>query len=189
MLTVSDGLSDHHTVIVDVTFPRTLVQSKHNVYYRPIHNIDIGAFKADILISDLTRCPKVTPEILQSKRYRRYLEQAWHKSRSSLDSSRYSKQCHYCKTQMAKAKSDYYNKIWSQIMLKIQVSYGLASIKLPAPFVPNHVSIKYICDSFSDQFKNKISVILSAFPGHTLNLVQADSLQINSLLAFYTCHS
>ena len=61
-------------------------------------------------------------------------------------------------------------------MLKIQVSYGLASIKLPAPSVPNHVSIKYICDSFSDQFKNKISVILSAFPGRTLNLVQADYL-------------
>ena len=91
-----------------------------------------------------TPISSVTPEILQSKRYRRYLEQAWHKSRSSLDSSRYSKQCHYCKTQMAKAKSDYYKKIWSQIMLKIQVSYGLASIKLPAPFVPNHVSIKYI---------------------------------------------
>ena len=131
MLTVSDGLSDHHTVIVDVNFPRTLVQSKHNVCYRPIHNIDIGAFKADILISNLTRCPQgtcptgvnstivylmlylintplSTPEILQSKRYRLYLEQAWHKSRSSLDSSRYSKQCHYCKTQMAKAKSDYY---------------------------------------------------------------------------------
>ena len=33
MLTVCDGLSDHHTVIVDANFSRTVVQSKHNVSY------------------------------------------------------------------------------------------------------------------------------------------------------------
>ena len=59
LLTVSDGLSDHHTVIVDVNFFRRLVQSKHNECYRPIHKIDIDAFKADIPnLPDLTRDPK-----------------------------------------------------------------------------------------------------------------------------------
>ena len=58
MLTVSDGLSDHHTVIVDVNFSRTLAQSKHSVSYRPLHKIDIDAFKADILKSDFIRDPK-----------------------------------------------------------------------------------------------------------------------------------
>ena len=114
MLTVSDGLSDHHTVIVDVNVSRTLVQSKDNVSYRPIRKIDIDAFKANISESELIRYPKghlsdsckryyhllkallnnhapittksvsqkppapwMTPEILQSKRHRRYLEGVW----------------------------------------------------------------------------------------------------------------
>ena len=157
MLTVSDGLSDHHSVIVDINFFRT-----HNVSYRPIHKIDIDAFKADILKSDHIRDPKghlsdlckqyyhvlkallnkhapittktvsqkpvdpwMTPEILNSKRCRRYLERVWRKSRFPLESSRYSKQCHYCNTQMAKAKLIII-QIWCQIMLKIHVSYGTA---------------------------------------------------------------
>ena len=58
MLTVSDGLLNHHTVFVDVIFSRTLVQSKHSVSYRRIHKIDIDAFKPDILKFDLIRDPK-----------------------------------------------------------------------------------------------------------------------------------
>ena len=54
--TVSDGLSDHHTVNVDVS--RTQVASKHTVFYIPIHKITIAALKADILKSDLIRDPK-----------------------------------------------------------------------------------------------------------------------------------
>ena len=53
----------------------------------------------------------MTPEILQSKRRRRYLERVWRKPYSSLDRSLYSKQCHYCNRQMAKAKSDYYTNM------------------------------------------------------------------------------
>ena len=148
--TVSDGLSDHHTVIVDVNVSRTKVESTHNVFCRPIHKINIAALKADILKSDLIIKPKghlsdlygqyyqvlkallnkhapvrskyvsqkppapwMTPKILQSKRRRRYLEHVWRKSRQSLDRSRYSKQCHYCNRQMAKAKSDYYTNMVS----------------------------------------------------------------------------
>ena len=37
--------------------------------------------------------PWMTPEIIQSKRRRRYLERVWRKSRSSLDRSRYTRQC------------------------------------------------------------------------------------------------
>ena len=56
--TVSEGLSDHHTVIVDVTVSRTKVESKHNVIYRPTHKINIAALKADTLKSDLIIKPK-----------------------------------------------------------------------------------------------------------------------------------
>ena len=63
-------------------------------------------------VSQKPPAPWMTPEILQSKR-RRYLERVWRKSRSSLDGSHYSKHCHYCNRQMAKAKSDYYTNMVS----------------------------------------------------------------------------
>ena len=52
--------------------------------------------------------PWMTPESLQSKRRCRYLGRIWCKSRSPLNRSRYSKQCHYYNAQIAKAKLDYY---------------------------------------------------------------------------------
>ena len=57
--------------------------------------------------------------------------------------------------------------------------------RVPAPSLPSHVSIKSLRDSFSSHFKNKICLISSAFPDHTLNPVQVDSLQVNSLLASF----
>ena len=56
--TVSDGLSNHHNVIVGVNASRTPVESNHNVFYRFIHKINITALKADFLKSDLIRDPK-----------------------------------------------------------------------------------------------------------------------------------
>ena len=56
---------------------------------------------------------------------------------------------------------------------------------MPAPTLPNHVSIKSLCDSFSCHFKNKISQIRSAFPDHILNPVQLDTPQVNSPLASF----
>ena len=64
-------------------------------------------------VSQKPPAPWTTPEILQSKRRRRYLERVWRKSCSSLDRSHYSKHCHYCNRQMAKAKSDYYTNMVS----------------------------------------------------------------------------
>ena len=58
--------------------------------------------------------------------------------------------------------------------------------RVPAPTLPNHVSIKSLCDSFSSHFKNKISLIRSAFPYHTLNPVVLDYPQVNFLPAFTT---
>ena len=55
----------------------------------------------------------MTPEIIESKRRRCYLEHVWRKSRSSLDRSRYIRQCHLCKRQIPKAKSYYYENMVS----------------------------------------------------------------------------
>ena len=56
-------------------------------------------------------CDTSCAEIIQSKRRRRYLERVWRKSRSSLDRSRYTRQCHLCNRQMSKAKSYYYENM------------------------------------------------------------------------------
>ena len=50
---------------------------------------------------------------------------------------------------------------------------------MPAPSLPNLLSVKSLCDSFFSHFKNKISLVRSAFPDHTLNPVQVDSPQVN----------
>ena len=124
--TVADGLSD-------LKVPIAPAVSKHNVFYRAIHCINIASFMTGIITPDLVThrkehvsylykqycqilttlfdkhapfksksvsqnppAPWMTPEIIQSqsKRRRRYLERVWHQSRSSLDRSRYTRQCH-----------------------------------------------------------------------------------------------
>ena len=148
--TVADGLSDHNTVIADLKVPTAPAVSKHNVFYRAIHSINIASFMTDIITSDLVTHPKehvsdlykqyrqipktlldkhapiksksmsqkppapwMIPEIIQSKLHHRYLERVWRKSRSSLDRSRYTRQCHLCNQQMSKAKSYYYENMVS----------------------------------------------------------------------------
>ena len=223
--TVSDGLSDHHTVIANINGSIAPLQSKHNVSYRAIHRIDITALMADILISDLITdkkkhlsdlykqycqvlnallnkhapikskwvserppAPWMTSEIILSKRRRRYLERVWRKSRLPLDRSRYSKQCHLCNRQMAKAKSDYFtdmviNKSDNPRQLWNCINNILH--RRPTPSLPDHVSIKSLCDSFSSHFKNKISIIRSAFPRHNLSNVSVDFPQVNSQLVSF----
>ena len=136
----TDGLSDHNTVIADRKVPIAPAVSKHNVYYRAIHSINIALFMTDIITSDLVTYPKkhvsdlykhrqilttllnkhapikskyvsqkppapwMTPEIILSKRRRRYLQRVWRTSRSSLDMSRYTRQCDLCNRKMSKAK-------------------------------------------------------------------------------------
>ena len=60
---------------------------------------------------------------------------------------------------------------------------------VPAPTLPNRVSIKALCDSFSCHFKNKISLNRSVFPDDTLKHVQVDGPQENSLLISFTSAS
>ena len=146
MLTVSDGLSDHHAVVVDVIFSRTLVQSKlidpnMILTLMPSVLIFLNPTLSEIQRDTFPTC--VNNTIMYSRLYlinppdnhqicitkttsyvdnlnsdnkktrRHYIERVWLKSRSHLDWSRYSKHCHYCNTQMAKAKSDYYSNMVS----------------------------------------------------------------------------
>ena len=90
---------------------------------------------------------------------------------------------------MTKAKSDYYtNMISNNAENPCQQWNCINKIlhRMLALTLPNQVSIKCLCHSFSCHFKNKISVIRSAFPDHTLNSVQVDCPQENYLLASFT---
>ena len=55
----------------------------------------------------------------------------------------------------------------------------------PAPSLPTYASIKSLCNSFSSHFKDKISLIHSAFTDHISDIVNTDSPQLNSQLASF----
>ena len=223
--TVVDGLSDHNTVIANLKVRTAPAVSKHNVFYRAFHSINIAAFMADITTSNLVTSPRehlselykqyhqilktlldkhapiktksvsqkppapwMTPEIIKSKQRRRYLERVWRKSRSSLDRSRYTRQCHQCNREMSKAKSHYYeNMVSTNSATPKQLWECINKIlhRRPAPSLPTHASIKSLCNSFSSHFKDKISVIQSTFTGHTPHTVHADFPQLNFQLASF----
>ena len=56
--TVVDGLSDHNTVIANLKVRTAPAASKHNVFYRAFHSINIAAFMADITTSNLVTHPR-----------------------------------------------------------------------------------------------------------------------------------
>ena len=116
------------------------------------------------------------------------MERVWRKSRSSLDRSRYTRQCHLCNQQMSKAKSYYYeNMVANNSATPKQLWKCINQIlhRRPAPSLPTHASIKSLCNSFSSHFKDKISLIHSAFTDHTSDTINADSPQLNSKLTSF----
>ena len=97
--------------------------------------------------------------------------------------------CHYCNRQMVKLNriithisniSESRRKLWNCIT---QILHRGPAPSLPIK--PNHVSTKSLCDSFSSHFNDKISIIRSAFPDHTLSTVNVDSPRVNSLLVSF----
>ena len=130
-----------------VTYPKEHVSDlcKH---YRQILKTLLGKhapikYKS---VSQKPPAPWMTPDIIQSKRRRRYLERVWRKSRSSLDRSRYTRQCHLCNRQMSKAKSYYYEnvKVSNNSATPKQLWKCINQIlhRRPAPSLPTHASIK-----------------------------------------------
>jgi len=57
-LTATDSLSDHFTVIAEITFKHNPADSKYNILYRYTHSINILAFSDDIVKSELITQPK-----------------------------------------------------------------------------------------------------------------------------------
>ena len=108
----------------------------------------------------------MTPGIIKSKQRRRYLERVWRKSHSSLDRSRYTRQCYLCNREMSKAKSHYYENM---------VSTNSATPK----------QLWECINKISHRRPAPASVIQSTFTGHTPDTVHADSPQLNFQLASF----
>ena len=95
-----------------VTHPKEHVSVKQ---YRQILNILLHkpALIKSKYVSQKPSAPWMTPDIFKFKRRHRYLESVWRKPSSSLDRSRYKRQCHLCNRQMSKTKSFYYEHMVS----------------------------------------------------------------------------
>ena len=149
-----------------VTYP------KEHVTYLYIHYHQILKTLLDkhapIKSKSVSQKPWMTPERIQSKRRCRYLERVWRKYRSSLDRSRYTHKRQPSKWQMSKVKLYYYENM---------VSNNSATPKQQLM----HQSSQWI--TLFSHFKDKISLIHSAFPGHTPNIVNVDSTQLNFQLS------
>lgn len=111
--------------------------------------------------------PWMTPDILEAKRHRRYLERIWRKSRTPLNRSRLTKQTHKCTKMMTKAKSLYYSNIIkenSADQRSIWKAFNrILHRSLPAQ-LPTSLSISSLAETFGNFFVDKISIIRSTFP-------------------------
>ena len=84
-----------------VTHPKEHVSNLYKQYRQILETLlDKHAPIKSKSLSQKPPAPWMTPEIIQSKRRRHYLERVWRKSRSSLDSSRYTRQFHLFNRQM-----------------------------------------------------------------------------------------
>ena len=109
----------------------------------------------------------MTPAILASKRYRRYLEHVWRRNPTLLNRSRLSRQTHLCNRQMSKAKSAYYSKIiaeHSRDYGSLWKAFNKILHHCPKMHLHDHSSIAAFEKTFSSFFINKMSVIRSSFP-------------------------
>ena len=111
--------------------------------------------------------PRMTPAILASKRYRRYLECIWRRNPTALNRSRLTKQTLLCNRQMSKAKSAHYSKIIAEHSGDhgpLWKAFNKILHRCPKIHLPDHSSIATLANTFSSFFINKISVIRSSFP-------------------------
>ena len=112
-----------------IRYPKTNATELSLQYDSVLHAlINLHALLVTKKISITPPNPWMTPAILASKRYRRYLEPIWRSNPSTLNRSRLTRQTHLCKRQMSKAKSAHYSKLLLSIRA-IMGHYGRHSTK------------------------------------------------------------
>ena len=118
--------------------------------------------------------PWMTPAILASKRYCRYLECVWCRSPTTLGRSRLTRQLHLSNRQMSKAKTALYSKIIAEDSgdyRSLWKAFNKILHCCPKMHLPDHSSIVALANTFSSFLVNKISVIRSSFPSDSHSCV------------------
>ena len=119
--------------------------------------------------------PWMTPAILASKRYYRYLDRVWRRNPTTLNRSRLTRQTHLCNRQMSKAKSAHYYKIIAEHSGdygSLWKAFNKILHRCPKIHLPDHSSIATFANTFSSFFINKIFVIHSSFPSDSHSCVE-----------------
>lgn len=114
--------------------------------------------------------PWLTPDILEAKRRRKYLERIWRKNRTPLNRSRYTRQTLLYNRMMAKAKSAYLSDIidkGSSDQRGMWKAFNKILHRHPTVSLPECTSIAELANSFGSFFVDKISVIRSSFAAAT----------------------
>ena len=111
--------------------------------------------------------PWMTPVILASKRYRRYLERIWRSNPTALNRSKLTRQTYLCNRQMSKAKSAHYYKIIDENSADygwLWKAFRKILHRSPKMHLSYDASIAALENTFSSFFINKIVVFRSSFP-------------------------
>ena len=93
-----------------ITYPKTnALVLQYNSVLHTLINLHAPFVTKNISIKSTN--PWMTPAILASKRYRRYLEGVWRSNPTALNRLRLIRQTYLCNRQMSKTKSIHYSKI------------------------------------------------------------------------------
>ena len=117
-------------------------------------------------VSERPPTPWMTQEILKAKVRRRRLERVWRRTRYRHNRSRYRVQCNLCNRIMEKAKANFYGNIIledSEDPKKLWKSINNILHRFPASSLPENLSVKTICEKFTNFFVDKITIIRSKF--------------------------
>ena len=108
----------------------------------------------------------MTQEILKAKVQRRRLERVWRRTRYRCDRSHYRAQCNLCNGIMEKAKANFYANIIlenSEDPKKLWKFINNIFHRFPAPSLPENLSLKTICEKFSNFLLIKLLLFAQNF--------------------------
>ena len=117
-------------------------------------------------VSERPPTPWMTQEILKAKVQRRRLERVWRRTRYRCDRSHYRAQCNLCNGIMEKAKANFYANIIlenSEDPKKLWKFINNIFHRFPAPSLPENLSLKTICEIFSNFLLIKLLLFAQNF--------------------------
>ena len=177
-----------------IRYPKRNATELAQQYDSDLHTlINLHALLVSKKISLKPPNPWMTPAILASKRYHRYLECVWRRNPTALNRPRLTRQAHLCNRQTSKAKSADYSKIIAEHCGdygSLWKAFNKLLQRCLEMHLPYHSSIAALANTFSSFFINKISDMRSYFPSdsHSRVLNPPDTRKVLQNLSCVTAH-